>query len=208
MAFWEGVLAGYGIAIPVGAVAILIIETGIQSGFTLGFAAGAGAATGDVLYATLAVVAGAAMAAFLAPYAVPLRLISGLVLMFVGLYGLSKLRKKSKLQAELPKTNDTKGHMRTYGQFLGITMLNPLTIAYFGALILGTRSGQTFTLSDQIAFVLGAGLASLSWQTLLAGSGSLARQYLSPRFQLYAGLVGYAIVIALGLRILLTATIL
>lgn len=29
-AFWEGVLAGYGIAIPVGVIAILIVETGLR----------------------------------------------------------------------------------------------------------------------------------------------------------------------------------
>jgi threonine/homoserine/homoserine lactone efflux protein len=203
MAFWEGVVAGYGIAIPVGAIAILIIETGLRSGFRLGFTAGAGAATGDVLYATLAVVAGAALAVFLAPYATHLRLISGLVLVAVGAYGLSKLRGVNKVQVELTTKDNSNGHFRTYGQFLGITLLNPLTIAYFGALILGTSVGQTFSLMDRMAFVLGAGLASLSWQTLLAGSGSLARQYMSPRFQLYTSLIGNAIVVALGLRILL-----
>ena len=203
MAFWEGVLAGYGIAIPVGAIAILIIETGLRSGFRLGFSAGAGAATGDALYATLAVVAGAALAVFLAPYATHLRLISGLVLVAVGVYGLSKLRGTNKVEVELVTKNYSNGHLRTYGQFLGITLLNPITIAYFGALILGTSAGQTFSLIDRMAFVLGAGLASLSWQTLLAGTGSLARQYMSPRFQLYASLIGNAIVVALGLRILL-----
>ncbi len=41
-AWGEGVLAGYGIAIPVGAIAILIIEMGLRRGFRLGFMAGAG----------------------------------------------------------------------------------------------------------------------------------------------------------------------
>lgn len=208
MAFWEGVVAGYGIAIPVGAIAILIIEVGLRSGFSLGFVAGAGAATGDVLYAILAVAAGAALAAFLAPYATQLRLLSGLVLLAVGVYGLSKLRGAKKIQAEALTANNSNGHFRTYGQFLGITLLNPLTIAYFGALILGTNAGQMLSLVDRIAFVVGAGLASLSWQTLLAGSGSLARQYMSPQFQLYTSLIGNAIVIALGLRMLLAVVFL
>ena len=36
-AFGEGVVAGYGIAIPVGAIAILIIELGLRRGFRAGF---------------------------------------------------------------------------------------------------------------------------------------------------------------------------
>jgi len=40
--FVEGRLAGYGIAIPVGAVAILIVNTSIRCGFAVGFMAGPG----------------------------------------------------------------------------------------------------------------------------------------------------------------------
>ena len=61
-AFITGVVAGYGIAIPVGAIAILIMEAGIRRGFRPAFFAGAGAATADFLYAALAVVGGAALA--------------------------------------------------------------------------------------------------------------------------------------------------
>ena len=68
-AFWEGVAAGYGIAIPVGAIAVLIIEMALRRGFRLGFMAGAGAAAADFLYAALAAVAGGTLAAALAPFA-------------------------------------------------------------------------------------------------------------------------------------------
>jgi threonine/homoserine/homoserine lactone efflux protein len=47
--FWDGVLAGYGIAIPVGAIAVLIIEVSIRRGLTSGLQAGAGAASADLL---------------------------------------------------------------------------------------------------------------------------------------------------------------
>ena len=57
--FWEGVLAGYGIAIPVGAIAILIVDMGLRRGFPSAFMAGAGAATADFIYVLLAVIAGA-----------------------------------------------------------------------------------------------------------------------------------------------------
>jgi threonine/homoserine/homoserine lactone efflux protein len=198
-------LAGYGIAIPVGAIAILIVETGLRRGFTAGFMAGAGAATGDLLFATIAVVAGAAIAAFIAPYSLPLRIISGVLLMLIGAYGLLRLRRGNYRTNHLSEHGDNQGNTKTYVQFLALTLLNPLTIAYFAILIIGTDSNQTLTAFDRIAFVLGAGLASLSWQTLLAGTGSFARQHLSPHFQLMASMLGNIIVAVLGIRILVQA---
>jgi len=74
--FVQGLLAGYGIAIPVGAIAILIVDAAIRRGFRAGFAAGAGAATADIVYASLAAVAGQALAALLAPLAAQIRVVS------------------------------------------------------------------------------------------------------------------------------------
>ena len=199
-AFWEGVLAGYGIAIPVGAIAILIVDVGLRRGFDFGFMAGAGAATADFFYASLAALAGEILASALAPFALGLRIASALVLLGLGSYGLWQARQKSR-QGVKPTTHDRQGRLRTFTQFLGLTLLNPLTVAYFGALILGRDAGATATVADRAAFVAGAGLASLSWQTLLAGMGALAKQYLSPRFQMYTSVAGNLVVIGLGLRV-------
>ena len=201
-AVWEGVLAGYGIAIPVGAIAVLIVDMGLRRGFGFGFMAGAGAAAADFLYASLAALVGGALASTLAPFATSLRIASALVLLGLGSYGLWRVRQIGYHQRAGPTAGVRHGHIRTFAHFLGLTLLNPLTIAYFGALILGRDAGSTVTIGERVAFVAGAALASLSWQTLLAGMGALARQYLSPRFQVYAGAAGNLVVIGLGLRIL------
>jgi arginine exporter protein ArgO len=200
-AFWEGVLAGYGIAIPVGAIAILIVETGLQRGFGFGFMAGSGAAAADLIYASLAAVAGEALARMLAPYAVTLRIASALVLFALGGYGLWRARRGGKGQSINPTSS--RGHFRTFSQFLGLTLLNPLTVTYFSALILGRDAGVTTTIGERAVFVAGAALASLSWQSLLAGLGALAHRHVSPRFQILASVVGNLVVILLGVRILL-----
>jgi threonine/homoserine/homoserine lactone efflux protein len=200
-AFGEGVLAGYGIAIPVGAIAILIIEMALRRGFRLGFMAGAGAAAADFLYATLAAVAGGTLAAMLAPLAWWLRVASALVLFGLGGYGLRQARRAAQSKEATLAVNQS--HWRTFGQFLGLTLLNPMTVAYFSALILGMNTGMTVTTGERVAFVAGAGLASLSWQTLLAGAGSLGHQRLSPRFQVFSSVIGNLVVIGFGVRILL-----
>ncbi len=211
-AFWAGLLAGYGIAVPVGAIAILIIETGLQRGFAPAFMAGAGAATADLVYATLAAVAGTALAVFLAPVQGYLQIASGAVLIFLGCYGLYRLWRAAAAQvapqvgpqadaADAPIA-PADASWRIYGQFLALTLLNPATVAYFAALILGMRAGQG-AWEARLAFVAGAALASLSWQSFLAGLSALGGRRLSPRFRALTSIVGNLIIVALGLRVML-----
>ena len=55
---------------------------------------------------------------------------------------------------------------------------------------------------DRTAFILGVGIASLSWQTLLVWIGTVGHHHLSPRFQVFAIIFGNVVVLLLGLRIL------
>ncbi|MEW5986163.1 MAG: LysE family transporter [Chloroflexota bacterium] len=194
---WEGIIAGYGIAIPVGAIAILIVDVGLRRGFWLALSAGAGAASADFLYASLAAIAGEVLADWLTPLAAGLRLLSAGVLLALGGLGLWRARRPS----NTPKVAD-RGYGRTFSQFLGLTLLNPLTVAYFASLILGRSAGALVTIEQRILFVVGAGLASLSWQSLLAGLGALAHHRLSPRFQIITSVFGNLVIIILGLRML------
>lgn len=200
VSLWQGVLAGYAIAIPVGAIAILIVETALKYGFRSGFMAGAGAAAADFIYAALAALTGETLSEYLVPYNLSLRIASGLLLLAIGFLGIVRSRSKAR-QGEVG-ASPTMGGSRTFTQFLGLTLLNPLTIAYFSALILGGGASHLATTADRAAFVIGAGVASLSWQTFLAGLGALARQRLSPRFQLIASLVGSIVVIGFGVNVL------
>ncbi|HJS28170.1 MAG TPA: LysE family transporter, partial [Anaerolineales bacterium] len=155
-----------------------------------------------LLYALLAVLAGAA----LAPYAPGLRLVSGLALLAFGGHGLWKALQVNGRGEDAQPAEDPRGLAGVYTRFLGLTLLNPLTIAYFGALILGRDAAAAATTLDRALFVVGAGLASLSWQTLLAGLGALGNRRLSPGFRRGASIGGNLVVIALGARILVFAS--
>jgi threonine/homoserine/homoserine lactone efflux protein len=98
-AFLAGAAAGLGIAIPVGAIAILIVETGLRRGFRLAAAAGAGAASVDGLYALVAAAFGAALAAVLAPWEKPLRVVAVVVLVAIAVRGFIGLRALSRAAA-------------------------------------------------------------------------------------------------------------
>lgn len=194
-AFIAGALAGYAIAIPVGAIAVLIVETGVQRGFRLAAAAGAGTATADVTYATVAIVGGSAIGPIVAPWSLPLRIAAIVVLLAIGIRGL--VRVATHLAGAEPGTRGARDRavpggrdlVAIYGRFLGLTLLNPATIIYFAALVLAlpVLDGDPLT---RPAFILGAGAASLSWQLLIAAVGAVAHHRLPPRFQLGISLLG------------------
>jgi arginine exporter protein ArgO len=198
-AFVAGAIAGYGIAIPVGPVAVLIIELGVRRGFRLAAPAGLGAATADGLYAVLAVLAGAAIAQLLEPITPALQVSAVVVLAVIALRGFRAALYHARMgipdNAELPAQPG-----RTYLRFLAITLLNPTTILYFAALILGSPelgSGP----AERTAFIVGAALASTSWQLFLALLGSLFHQRLPWQVQLGISILGNAVVLGFAIVI-------
>ena len=195
-AFVAGVLAGYGVAIPVGAIAVLIIDTAVRGGVRAGLAAGAGAATADGLYALVAALFGVALAPLVATAAAPLRILAVLVLVAIALRGLAALRSTRLANVEPPPASSR----ATYTRMATLTLLNPQTVVYFAALILGLPATGAQT-SEKLAFVGGAFLASLSWQSLLAAGGSLLHRRAPVGFRVAASLVGYLIVLAFAVRI-------
>lgn len=207
-AFLAGAAAGLGIAIPVGAISILIVETGLRRGFRLGAAAGAGAATVDGVYALVAAAFGAALAAILAPWERPLRVLAVVVLVAIALRGLLGLRALARPAAAIsaPIRPDVEAAerggsaVRTYGVFVAITLLNPVTVTYFAALILGLGSTGAGP-AEKAAFVAGAFVASLGWQTLLAAVGAFLHRRLSPRLRAGVVLLGNAIILAFAIAI-------
>jgi arginine exporter protein ArgO len=200
-ALLSGIFAGYGIAIPVGPIAILILELGLCRGFRIAFSAGVGAASADLIYATIAAVAGTFLVSVLTPYASILRLGSALGLIAMGAWLLYHGRNVS------DRTNKSRfggtSCPQTYGMVLGLTILNPVTVTYFTTLILGMRAESSQSVVNAILFVSGAFLASLSWQTLLAAIGGVAHKRLPAKVQVATFAIGNSVIVALGVAILL-----
>lgn len=198
-AFLTGALAGYGIAIPVGAIAILIVQVGIKCGFKCAFFAGAGAATADLVYAALAVVGGAALATAIESAGDSLRLLSAVVLVVIAIIGLMRARSEiEETEIVLPSRTE---YAATYARFLGLTIINPTTVVYFAAVIVGLGVAEDLEPGSGAVFAIGAFLASLSWQTLLAGFGGFAGHRISPRAQNVAVIVGNLLILALAVFI-------
>jgi len=230
-AFLAGVVAGYGVAVPVGGIAVLIAGLSARTSWRVGAAAGLGAATADGLYALVAVVGGAALAGVVAPIATPLRwAAAGILVALAGHTVWAALRKRRAPTDDRPAPNKRRGTadepaalserrgtageraavtkrrvagvrgpraatpVQAYAGILGLTLLNPATVGYFAALVLG-RGGS----GGGVWFVAGAFLASASWQLLVAASGALAGRLLTgERAQLITALVSSTVIAALA----------
>jgi threonine/homoserine/homoserine lactone efflux protein len=198
-AFITGVAAGYGIAVPVGAIAVLIMDVGIRRGFGPAFAAGAGSATADLLYSAVAVLGGTALASTVEAIGTPLRIISGLVLVVIASVGLFRIRQPVDSAAA-----DLRGDLiRTYGRFVGLTLINPTTVVYFAAVVIGLGVAEDMNAGDGALFVIGAFLASLSWQTLIASVGAFAGHRLSLRARRVVTILGNLVILGFGILILI-----
>ena len=182
-ALLAGIFAGYAIAVPVGVIAVLIIETGMAGGLRRGFAAGAGAATVDLIYCVAALFIGSALSQILASALLPLQVLSGIVLISIGVRG---------------------SVLQLYLRFIALTALNPATVLYFLALAVGLPGIGSDPLLA-VAFTVGAAGASLSWQLLLAAIGAAAGRLLPERAVSASRLVGQFLIIAFGTNIALTA---
>ena len=193
-AFLLGVAAGYAIAIPFGPIAVLILRTGVRQGLRAAAAAGAGTATADLVFATIAMLFGAAASALLAPVLPVARLIAGAALALIAVRGL--------LSGPQAMDRD-KGSVRagnTYLMFLGLTMLNPPTVIYFVSLAIALPEVSA-DFASRAVFVLGAFVSSLSWQEFLALVGSVLHGRLTPRLQRITAIVSSLIILGLAARV-------
>jgi arginine exporter protein ArgO len=199
-----GLLAGYGVALPVGAVGTYLVVLTARTSLRIGAAAALGVATADGLYALAAVLGGTALAADLEPIAGPLRIVSGLVLVVIAartaIGALRQRRAAGPLDGPAIRVPSAG---RTYASLVGITALNPTTIVYFTALILGSSATITASGAQSAAFVTATAAASATWQLLLASSGGLlGRALTGRRGQLATAFGSSAVIMVLAIRLL------
>jgi arginine exporter protein ArgO len=207
-----GLVAGYGIALPVGAVGAYLIALTARTSLRTGVGAALGIASADLLYALTAVAGGAALARAIQPAAGALRWVAVVVLLVLAVRGaVAAVRQYRRVGpgAEVAGTRAGRqpgGPVRAYLTFLAITLMNPVTVIYFAALVAGRQATSAPGALASAGFVLAAFAASASWQLLLAAGGALlGRALAGRRAALITGLVSSAVIGALALHLLLAA---
>lgn len=197
----SGLITGWAIAIPVGAIATFLVTLTARTSLRVGAAAGLGVATVDGVYASAAVLGGTALSTLITPVADVLRITSALMLLAIaGLTLWRALRGGVEESAEAAPLSPR----AAYALFVAITAVNPATVVYFAAIVLGNRDLVSGA-SQGVVFVVAAFVASASWQlSLAAGGAALATVVTSPHGRRNLGILSGVLIAGLALRTLLS----
>ncbi len=191
---------------PVGAVATYLVALTARTSLRIGVFAALGVATADGLYALIAVTGGSTITPLIEPVLLPLRWASASVLIVLALWGgVTGIRQFRKQQTAIRTDKTPLTPVRAYVGLLAITMMNPMTVIYFTALVLGSNIATAATHGEQVVFVCGAFAASASWQLLLASGGALlGRTLTGSRGRLITTMISSSLITALAIHLVIS----
>jgi len=203
----QGLLAGLAVALPLGAIGVLLLHEGFTRGWPSAAAGATGVALVDLGYVTVALAAGSVVTRALAGHERTVRLVGAAVLLAVAAHGILAVwrlaRTPDAAQVSVPDADVAPAPRRpivVLGRFVALTALNPLTAVYFTVLAAGLA---VHGLANAVWFALGVFLASWTWQLGLAGIGAAAGERLPRAVRTAVSLAGYAIVVGYAVRLAL-----
>ncbi|MFJ9941171.1 LysE family transporter [Streptomyces erythrochromogenes] len=205
-----GAAAGLGVAMPMGAMSVLLLQEAMRHRRTA-VAAALGIAVVDLGYAALATAVGPWVASHVSPVEAWVRLASAAILLAIAAHGLAGARPEAAPPAPAPDPAAASGAPRTttdlrparaFARYVALTAINPTTALYFAALT--TAQGASLdTGAAGAAFLVGVGAASLLWQQSLVALGSLAGARISATARIWTFRLGYGLVAAYAVKIAL-----
>ncbi|MFE3653325.1 LysE/ArgO family amino acid transporter [Streptomyces sp. NPDC059152] len=199
-----GLWAGYGLAVPVGAVAVLMVNMTAQTSFRIGASAALGATTADAMYAVIAVTGGATVAGAIQPFSTPLRWVAFGILTFMAIRIFITAMRRGRTAGLGARQGENLRPLKSYTMFLGLTALNPWPAIYFVALILGRQTQERMSGTDSLVYVLAIAVASASWQLLLAGGGAIFGRLLTgSRGRVLTAMVSSVLILGLGVSMVM-----
>ena len=205
----KGLLLGLAIAAPVGPIGVLCIRRTLALGWGPGLVSGLGAATADGLYGCIAGFGLTTVAEFLTAQALPLRLVGGAFLCYLGITTFL-----AKPAAVAPPGTDASSApdvgasapssrwplLSAYTSTLVLTLTNPATLFSFAAIFAGlgiVESGQDYAKSGVL--VLGVWGGSALWWLFLSATVNLLRSRLTPTHMGWLNRGSGVIILAFGL---------
>jgi putative LysE/RhtB family amino acid efflux pump len=169
---------GFAVALQVGPLSLFAIRSTLRAGLTAGLAIGAAVAIVDTLYAA-AGAAGAAGLLAIDPLRVAFGILGAVVLTVIG---VRTLWSAFRVRTGGESTEEVATPRRAFATALAATASNPLTIASWAAIFAAASTAGAVSGGGAILLLLGVGLGSMSWMTLLTGGVALARHGVGARF--------------------------
>ncbi len=171
----KGLLVGLSIAAPVGPIGVLCIKRSLGHGMAAGLATGLGAATADGFYGAVAGFGLASVSGFIMAQQTPLRLVGGLVLLWLG---ATSFRERPPAERSL---KEGRSLLADYGTTVLLTLTNPSTIISFAAVFASVGLAETAgSYAKAASFVAAVFTGSALWWLALSSAVSLARARVTP----------------------------
>ena len=169
----EGITIGLCTSIPVGPIAILIIQRTLQKGRMHGFTSGLGAATSDTFYALLAIVGLSVVLSFIEENKLIIQIIGSAIMVIFGVYIFFQNPAKN---IEKSKT-DKSSYWQEYLTAFLLTLSNPLMIFLY----IGLFAQYNFISSESHFIEIAIGICSVFlgaalWWFLLTLLASIFRK--------------------------------
>ncbi|MGZ9035304.1 MAG: LysE family translocator, partial [Rhodospirillales bacterium] len=182
MLFFKAMVAGFAIAVPVGAIGAMCMRRGLQGRWIMSLLTGLGAATADTCLAAAAMFGLSLVTEYLNANEHWLRIVGGLFLIYIG---VRMIRSRQLRVTETPRPQPLQmRHWRiwlsAFSAGFGLTIINPATFLAFIAVFagLGLLPGQADGLAALWAIVVGVFAGSMLWWCVLTGMSFAARHKL------------------------------
>lgn len=207
--FSKSLLAGFIVAVPIGAIGAMCLRRALQGRWVLGLTTGLGAAIADAILAAAAMLGLTLLTHYLLENPRPILLVGGVFLLFIGARMLIKRRPKIKAEVrsvehELRRWKVWTGALTTG---FALTIINPATLLAFVGVFagLGLFQERPTTLLQDWIVIVGVLVGSMLWWMTLTGTAFLVRRHLSLEWIVALNVLLGLMVIGFGIASLLSA---
>lgn len=199
-----GLVAGLALAIPMGAMSLLLINTSMHLGQKHGVAGGAAMASVDGLYAFLAASFGLWLTNVMGQSSQWISLLGAAVL---GMMAIDLFRKALRADVgTVTRNQPRRSVLASYLKFFGATMLNPPTALYFLSLApLLAEYSPGRPVGTALVFALSVLVGSMLWQQTLALGAAWLGGKLDGRWRRRIGAGGAMLVLMMAVLLGWTA---
>ena len=200
LTFFIGVLSGFCLALPVGAVALMCINKTLQFGFKSGLAVGLGAAFADAFYALIAIYSLTTISNIFLQNQEIMRIIGGLCLIFISI----RMIFSGPVVIETKEVAYSKWSRDIISGFV-ITLSNPLTYIGFIALLSYMHLVfRNFNSELVLNFSLGAFAGSLIWWLILIEFARFLKNKVNSTFIKRSNIISGFIILVFGVLVILS----
>jgi putative LysE/RhtB family amino acid efflux pump len=207
--FIKAMLAGFVVAVPIGAIGAMCLRRALQGRWVIGLLSGTGSAIADMALAMAAMFGLSLLTHYILENHRPVLFVGGAFLVFIGLRMIHK--RHPNLNADVPTLNDQLRRWRVWGAALttgfALTIINPATlIAFMGVFAgLGLVPDAPHRLLQSWLIIAGVFAGSMLWWMTLTGTAFAIRRHLPLDLVAILNVILGVLVVGFGVASLLSS---